>query len=143
MTPDAYLESLPAERRAVVSAVRDVIRKNLPAGYTESVSNGMLTYCVAPDRLPKAYAKVPVWYAALAAKKNYYSLHLLSVYADKNRLAWLERAFKDAGKKLDIGKACVRFKSVEELPLDAIGELIAAVPVEKWIAAFEASRRKR
>jgi hypothetical protein len=67
----------------------------------------------------------------------------LSVYADKNRLAWLEGAFKDAGKKLDIGKACVRFKSVDDLPLDVIGELIAAVPVEKWIAAFEASRRKR
>ena len=142
-TPEAYLASLPDDRRAVMSAVRDVIRRHLPPGYAEVVSSGMLTYCVPLERSANTYNKQPLWYAALAAQKNYYALHLMSVYSSQTQLARLRAAFAKAGKKLDMGKACIRFKQVEDLPLDAIGELIASVPMEQWIAVYEDSRRKR
>jgi uncharacterized protein YdhG (YjbR/CyaY superfamily) len=141
-TPDAYIDSLPTDRRAALSAVRTVIRAHLPNGYEEAIGMGMLVYGVPLAKYPKAPNNQPLWYAALAAQKSYNSLYLMSVYGDKEHERRLRDAFARAGKKLDMGKSCIRFQSADDLPLDVIGELIASVPVDKWIALFEASRRR-
>jgi len=142
-TPEAYISSQPADRRVALTAVRDVIRANLPNGYEESIGSGMLVYGVPLTRLPKMAAKLQsLCYVALAAQKKYNSLYLMSVYGSKEHERRLRDGFAKAGKKLDIGKSCIRFQSADDLPLDVIGELIASIPVEKWIAIFEASRRR-
>lgn len=137
---DEYLDALPAERRSAIAAVRAVVRKNLPKGYSEFVSWGMINYGVPLSRFPKTANGQPLCYAALAAQKNYCSLYLMSVYGDKKHEARLRDGFTAAGKKLDMGKSCVRFRSPEDLPLDVVGELIESVSVEKWIEIYEKSR---
>jgi hypothetical protein len=141
-SPEEYLENLPPDRRDAISAVRAVVRRHLPKGYSEFVSWGMLNYGIPLTRFPKTDNGQPLCYAALAAQKNYCSLYLMSVYGDKRQETRLRDAFKAAGKKPDMGKSCVRFKSPDDLPLDVVGELIASVPVEKWIAIYEKSRRR-
>jgi uncharacterized protein YdhG (YjbR/CyaY superfamily) len=139
-TVEAYLQELPEDRREVVSTVRDVILRNLPDGYTETMAWGMISYGIPLDRYPTTYNGQPLGYAALAAQKNGYSLYLLGVYADPEQEAALREAFRREGKKLDMGKSCVRFKKAADLPLDAIGQLIAATTPEQYIARYEASR---
>jgi hypothetical protein len=142
-TVKEYLAWLPEDRRKVISKVRSVIRKHLPKGYEEKVTNGIISYQVPLKTLPDTYNGQPLCYAALAAQKNHNSLHLMGAYGNAKQRADLERAFKTAGKKLDMGKSCVRFKSAEDLPLPAIGKLIAAVPPAKYVAAYEASRKRK
>lgn len=141
-TVEEYLEALPEERRAAVSAVRDVVLKNLPEGYEETMNWGMICYEIPLSRYPVTYNKQPLGYVALAAQKNYYSLYLWSCYQDSEDEAFLRGAFEAAGKKLDMGKCCVRFKRLDDLPLDVIGEVIARTPPEKVIATYEASRER-
>jgi hypothetical protein len=140
-TPEAYLDQLPADRRASMATVRDVIRANLPNGYEESIGSGMIVYGVPRTRfaLPNEQA---LWYVALAAQKNYNSLYLMSVYAHEAHQQRLRDACAKTGKKLDMGKSCIHFQDADDLPLDTIGELIASVPVDKWISIFKDSRRK-
>ena len=137
-TAAAYLASLPADRRKIVSAVRAVLKKHLPKGYVESMRWGMLSYEIPLARYPDTYNKQPLMYVALAAQKNNYALYLTSAAADKTQLAKLVAAYKAAGRKLDMGKGCLRFKSLEELPLDVIGDMVASVSVERRIAESEA-----
>ena len=140
-TPEQFLAALPPDRRAVVSAVRAVILENLPDGYVETARSGMLSYEIPLERYPKTYNKLPLSYAALAAQKNYYALHLMSVYSNPAEAKQLEASFRKAGKKLDIGKSCVRFKTLDDLPLEAIGAAIARTSVDEFIARYEASRK--
>ncbi len=141
-TVEDYLAELPAERRAVVAAVREVILKRLPPGYREGMSYGMISYEVPLERFPKTYNGKPLSYAALSAQKNHFAVYLTCVYASPEREAALRAAFAAAGKKLDMGKACVRFRTLDDLPLDAIGDAVAAVPVEAFLAHYEAVKRK-
>ena len=141
-TVEQYLAELPPERRAVVSQVRDVVLQNLPAGYAETVAWGMISYGIPLERYPDTYNKQPLCYASLAAQKNHYALYLMCVYGDDAEENKLRQAFADAGKKLDMAKSCVRFKRVEDLPLDAIGEIIAGQPPERLIEKYERSRRR-
>jgi uncharacterized protein YdhG (YjbR/CyaY superfamily) len=142
-TVKEYLAWLPEDRRKVISKVRSVIRKHLPKGYEEKVTYGVISYQVPLKTLPDTYNGQPLCYAALAAQKNHNALYLMAAYGDAKQRAELEQAFKTAGKKLDMGKACVRFKSADDLPLPAIGKLIAAVPPAKYIATYEASRKRK
>jgi hypothetical protein len=142
-TPEEYIAALPESRREPISAVRAVVRKHLPKGYDEHVSFGMLNYAVPLTRFPKTYNGQPLCYVALAAQKNYCSLYLMSVYGSKTHEATLRDAFKTAGKKLDMGKSCIHFQTEDDLPLPAIGKLIASIPSEKWIEIYESSRRKK
>ncbi len=142
VTPAAYLASLPPERRKVVSAVRTVVKKHLPKGYVETMNWGMLAYEIPLARYPDTYNKQPLMYMALAAQKNNYALYLTSVSSDKTLMARLAAAYKAAGKKLDMGKGCLRFKTLEELPLDVVADMVASTPVEKRIEIYEASREK-
>lgn len=136
------MAELPPERRETLARVREVIVRNLPAGYRESMSFGMISYGIPLERYPNTYNKQPLAYAALAAQKNYNALYLMSAYQDSDAEAQLRAAFAEAGLKLDMGKSCIRFKRAEDLPLPAIGELIAATPPEAHIAAYEAARRR-
>jgi hypothetical protein len=140
-TVDEYLAELPPERRAIVASVRDLVRRNLPEGYRETMNWGMISYEIPLERYPDTYNKQPLGYAALAAQKNSYTLYLNSVYQDGERKKWLEHEFHKAGKKLDMGKSCLRFKRLEDLPLDVIARVIGSTPPEKFIEQHEASRR--
>jgi hypothetical protein len=141
-TVPQYLASLPADRRKVVAAVRKVIRANLPAGYRETMNWGMINYEIPLSRYPKTYNGQPLCYAGLAAQKNNYALYLMSVYGDSEQAARLREQFRKAGKKLDMGKSCIRFRRLQDLPLDAIGRVIASTPVETHIERYEASRKR-
>ena len=141
-TVAGYLASLPAERRKTVEAVRKVIKKNLPKGFEEGMQYGMIGYYVPMSRLADTYNGQPLGIAALAAQKNYYAVYLMGVYGDKAVETWFRDAYKKAGKKLDMGKSCVRFKTLEDLPLDVIGKVIAKVSVDAFVAKHEASRKR-
>ena len=141
-SPAAYLASLPPDRRKVIAAVRSVINKNLPKGYVESMGYGMLTYAIPLDRYPDTYNKQPLMYLALAAQKNNYALYLAGVTHNKPLMDKLAAAYKAAGRKPDMGKGCLRFKSLDELPLDVIGKLVASTSVEQRLKNYEASREK-
>jgi len=139
---DDYLAGLPADDRKILSPVRDTIRKNLPAGYEEILQGKYISYVVPLSRLPKTYNGQALWYVALTVQKNYYALHMVAAYGDSKVLARIQNGFKKAGKKLNMGKACIRFKKLEDLPLDVIGECVASVPSEGYIRFYEASRKK-
>ena len=144
ITPvEEYLTALPADRRAVVSAVRDVVRGAMPAGYEEGVSYRSIGWVVPLARYPDTYNKQPLSYVALAAQKSHYALYLMCAYQDPAALAWLQAEFVKAGKRLDMGKSCVRFKRLEDLPLAAIGKFVARMPVNRFIALYETARGGR
>ncbi|MEX0777854.1 MAG: DUF1801 domain-containing protein [Phycisphaeraceae bacterium] len=143
-TVKQYLAELPADRRAAIAAVRKVILDSLDADYEEGMQYGMIGYYV-PHRVYRAGyhcdPKQPLPFAGLASQKNYMSLYLGCVWADADgaELKRLEEAWAKAGKKLDMGKGCIRFRRVEDLALEAIGELIRRVPAKKHIAHYEAA----
>jgi uncharacterized protein YdhG (YjbR/CyaY superfamily) len=141
-TVSEYLDALPDERRAVIAAVRKVILKYLPKGYRESLSCGMPTYEVPLEDFPNTYKGQPLCYAALAAQKNHYAIYLMCAYMNPKTLKLLQDGFAKAGKKLDMGKSCIRFRKLEDVPLDLIGKVIASVPKKKWIAIYQASRTR-
>jgi uncharacterized protein YdhG (YjbR/CyaY superfamily) len=130
---EEYLASLPADRRAEIERVREVVKQNLPAGYEEGVGFGMICYSVPLSAYRDTYNKQPLMYAALASQKNYLSLYLMGVYGDNQLDRQLRAAFAAAKKKLDMGKSCIRFKRADDLPLDAIGDVVSAVPMDRWI----------
>ena len=142
-TPAAYLASLPPEHRKVIAAVRAVIKKRLPKGYVETMNWGMLSYEIPLSRYPDTYNKQPLMYLALAAQKNNYALYMTGVSGDKVLMGRLTAAYKAAGKKLDMGKSCLRFDKLADLPLEVIGDIVAATSVESRIEAAEAAKRKK
>ena len=143
-TVAAYLKELPPERSKVVRAVRKVLLSYLPKGYEECMQYGMICYGVPLKTYPKGYLDkkdVPLPFAAIAAQKNFFAIYLMSVYGDGG-VAFRE-AYKKTGKKLDMGKSCIRFKKVEDVALEVIGEAIARVPVKKFIERYEEARKKK
>jgi hypothetical protein len=139
-TVDEYLAELPEDRRAAIAEVREVVLRNLPEGYVETMNWGMISYEIPLERYPKTYNKQPLTYAALGSQKNYCAVYLMGVYGDGEQGGWFKEAFKEAGKKLDMGKSCVRFRTADDLALDAIGKAIAATTPEQYIAIHEKSR---
>lgn len=141
-TVDAYLSGLPPERRAVVSAVRNLVNRHLPPGYVETMNWGMITWEIPLLRYPLTYNKQPLAYASLAAQKNNYALYLMGVYAESTEESGLRAAYAKAGKKLDMGKSCLRFKALDGLLQDEVAKVIAGTSVEDYIAQYETSRKK-
>jgi hypothetical protein len=137
-TVEAYLAALPPERREVVTTIRDLVNAHLPEGYCEGMAYGMIGWAVPLSRFPDTYNGQPLCYVALAAQKNAYSLYLMGVYSVGEQERRLREAAAAEGKKLDMGKSCLRFARPEQLPLAAIGALIASLPVEEFIAHHEA-----
>ncbi|MDQ2941724.1 MAG: DUF1801 domain-containing protein [Chloroflexota bacterium] len=139
-TPDEYIASLPEDRRRAVARVREVVRDNLPAGYHEGMQYGMIGWYVPLDRFPDTYNGQPLVLAALASQKNHMSLYLNTVYGSRETETWFKERFAASGKRLDMGKSCVRFRRLEDLPLDLIGETIARADVGTYLAGYEAAR---
>lgn len=135
-----YLASLPADRRAALTAVREVILKNLDADYREGMAYGMIGYCVPHEVFPAGYhcdPKLPLPFAGLASQKSHMSLHLMSVvFSDDHEGKWFRDAWRQAGKKLDMGKGCVRFRKLEDVPLDVLGEAFRRMPAKKYIGIY-------
>jgi hypothetical protein len=137
-----YLAALPENRRKVVSALRSFVKKHLPKGYKEQIGWGVITYAVPLSTLPDTYNGEPLCYTAIAAQKNYYSLYLMGVYGDPKKAKRLDDAYRERGQKLDMGKACLRFKSLDEVPLDVVGDIIASTPMDRYIEMYRESRAK-
>ncbi len=141
-TVEDYLAELPDDRRDDIAEARDVILENLPDGFVEAMSWGMISYEVPLEAYPDTYNGKPLMYAALASQKNHMAVYLTSVYATEESAADFRERYKATGKKLDMGKSCVRFKTIEQLPLDLIGETIAATSVDDLLAIHQSSHGK-
>jgi hypothetical protein len=139
-TVNQYLAELPDDRREVLQAIRAVILKNLPKGYEEGMLYGAIAYFVPHSVYPPGYhcdPRQPLPFAGLASQKNHMSLSLMCVYDDQEHEAWFRAAWDESGKKLDMGKSCVRFKRIDDVPLKVIGEAIKRVPAKKFIEHYE------
>jgi uncharacterized protein YdhG (YjbR/CyaY superfamily) len=142
-TVTQYLAALPADRRAALSAVRKTINDNLPDGYEEGMQFGMIGWYVPLSMFPAGYgenSKVPLPLVALASQKSGMVLHFLCFYGHPTLSTWFASEYKKSGKRLDMGKGCVRFKSLDDLALDVVGRTIARVPVAEHIANYQAAR---
>ena len=140
-TVDQYLAELSPGRREAIFKVRKVVLEHLPAGYEETMQFGMISYVIPLEKYPVTYNKQALGIASLASQKNYMSLYLMCVYGDKETERWFFDRYAASGKKLNMGKSCVRFKRVEDLPLDLIGETIARVTPAQFIEIYEEARR--
>jgi hypothetical protein len=141
-TVEQYLSELPEDRRAALEAVRQVILKNLDKDYEEGIQYGAIGYYVPHRVYPAGYhcdPKQPLPFANLTSQKNYMSLHLMCVYSDSPLSRWFQEAWAKTGKKLDMGKACVRFKKLDDLALDVIAEAIKRMPAKAYIKHMEAA----
>lgn len=139
-TVDAYLTALPVDRRELLQAVRQVILRHLPAGYAEGMQYGMIGYFVPHARYPAGYhcdPRQPLPFAALASQKQYCSLYLMCIYSQPEHRTWFQTAWAQTGRKLNMGKSCIRFRHLDDLPLEVIGQAIARVPVQQHIAFYE------
>jgi hypothetical protein len=135
-----YLAELPEERRRALEAVRRVILENLDKDYEEGMQYGMIGYYVPHRVYPAGYhcdPRQPLPFAGLASQKNHMALYLMCVYGDGAQAAWFRQAWAGSGKKLDMGKSCVRFKKLEDLALDVVGEAVRRVPARKYIQQIE------
>ena len=141
-TVTQYLKELPADRRKAIQAVRTVVLKNLPDGYEEGMQYGMIGYYVPHRLYPAGYhcdPSQPLPYAHLASQKNHMAIYLFGMYSDPDIVDWFVEEYKKSGKKLDMGKSCVRFKKLDDLPLEIVGKVIKKISVKKMIATYEAS----
>ena len=129
-----YLAEMPPERREAIEKVRQIILENLPGGYQEAMNWGMITYQVPLEVYPDTYNKKPLMYAALANQKNHMSVYLTGIYMDENLNMDFEEKYRATGKRYDVGKSCVRFRKLDDLPLELIGESIQAVSMADFVA---------
>ena len=144
-TPKQYVDELPQERREPVEKLRKVIRKNLPKGFEEEMSYGMIGYVVPHSIYPKGYhcdPKIPLPFISIASQKNFIALHHMGLYADAELLDWFTQAHaKQVKTKLDMGKGCIRFKKPENIPYELIGELAGKLNPKEWINMYESAFR--
>jgi uncharacterized protein YdhG (YjbR/CyaY superfamily) len=137
-TVDEYLDELPEDRKEAMTRLRKLVKKNLPKGYRETVGYGMIAYDIPLEKFPDTYNGQPLCYIGLASHKNHMALYLLSAYGNPEQETYLKDEFKKAGKKFDMGKSCLRFKKLDDLPLDAIATIVASTPPSELIAKHEA-----
>lgn len=140
---DALIAALPAERRADMETVRQLINAHLPPGYVETTAGSMIAWVVPLDVYPDTYNRQALWYAGLASGKGYMSLHAVAAYMNPPLQERLRAGFAAAGKKLDMGKGCIRFRRADDLALDVIADLISSTPLDRYVAAARAAKRPR
>ena len=141
-TVEAYLEELAPQRREEIALVRSLVRKHLPKGYEEGMNYGMISWHVPLATFPDTYNKRPLCYVSLAAQKGHNSLYLMGCYADSSQEKKLKEAYRKAGRRLDMGKSCLRFQKAAELPAEVLGSLIAEIEPARLIAMHESVRAK-
>ncbi|HEY5721221.1 MAG TPA: DUF1801 domain-containing protein [Allosphingosinicella sp.] len=141
-TPEGWLAGLPAERAEAVGRVRDLVNANLPEGWVERMAGSMIAWILPLETYPDTYNRQPLILASLVAQKNHNALYLMCAYVSEERTRRLEQRFRAAGKKIDMGKSCLRFKDYEDLAEEAVAETIRDSTVERYIADYEAGRAK-
>ena len=145
-TPDEYIASLPEDRKAAISAIRDVINKNLAPGFKECMGYGMMGWVVPHSLYSAGYhcdPKQPLSYMGIASQKNYISIYSMCLYGDNDLLQWFRDAWpQHSSKKLDMGKSCLRFKKLEDVPLELIGELAGKMTPQQWIETYEKALKR-
>jgi hypothetical protein len=143
LTVKQWLGSVPAERKEAINAVRDAVNRHLPPGYEETVDWGMLAWVVPLTTLPDTHNGHPQMIAALGAHRKLMTIYLTSVFGDPKLRKEFQSAYKQTGKKLNMGGCCVHFKQLDDLPLDVVGDMIGRVPVEQYVASYVKSRTKK
>ncbi len=145
-TPDEYISQLPEERKGPMSSLRKTIQSQLPPGFEETMSYGMIGYVVPHSTYPDGYhcsPELPLPFMNIASQKNFIALYHMGLYAKKELLDWFTGEYpKHSKRKLDMGKSCVRFKKMEDIPLDLIGELCTKMSVQDWIDLYEKNIKK-
>ena len=140
-SPEKYIEELPEEWQAAFKKLRAIIKKNLPKGFKEEMSYGMIGYVVPHSTYPAGYhcdPKLPLPFMNIASQKNFIAIYHMGIYAMPELMKWFTEAHaKASSKKLDIGKSCIRYKKPEDIPFDLIGQLASKITVDEWIAVYE------
>ncbi len=139
-TVEQYLAELPDDRRATVAAVRGTIVAHLPDEFVEGMQYGMIGYYLPLERYPDTYNGEPLGIASLANQKRHVSLYLMGIYANDDDARWFKERWEATGTRLDMGKSCVRFRTLADVPLEVVGEAIARTSAEEFIAAYEQAR---
>jgi len=142
-TVEQYIEVLPADRRAAIATLRDRLRLALPRGFQEVLQHGMISWVVPLTKYPDTYNGQPLVVLSLASQKQYISLYLLGLYGSPELRAWFEKAYAKSGKKLDMGKSCLRLRALDDLALDVVLEAAGKVGVDALIAMAEAAHGKK
>ena len=145
-SPEDYIQQLPEERKVVISKLREIIKKNLPKGFEETISYGMIGYVVPHSKYPAGYhctPKLPLPFLNIASQKNFIAVYHMGVYAKKELQDWFISEFpKYSKRKLDIGKSCIRFKNMDDISYKLLGELVSKMTVDEWINLYESSFKK-
>jgi uncharacterized protein YdhG (YjbR/CyaY superfamily) len=145
-TPEEYVEQLPEDRKQAVQKIRAVIKKNLPKGFEEGINYKMLGFYVPRSKFPEGYhcdPKLPLPFINLASQKNSVNLYHMGIYAKKELLDWFVKEYTKYCKyKLDMGKSCIRFKKMDDIPFDIIGELASKMTVNEWINTYKSAIKK-
>lgn len=145
-TPEEYLSKLPKERREDIQHLREVVLRNLPDGYEEGIQYNMISYHVPLSVYPEGYLgdkKTPLPYLSLASQKNHMALYISTIYYDKKLYKWFTEEYKKTGKRMDMGKSCVRFKKIEDLPLELIGKAVSRVEPPEFVKMYKEVRGKK
>jgi hypothetical protein len=142
-----YLENLPEERKVAMSTLFTIIQKNLSKDFNETISYGMITFCVPHSKYPAGYhcnPEQPLPFMSIASQKNFISVYHMGMYADPKILEWFTEAYAEAGiGRLDMGKSCVRFKKIDKIPFLLIGELAKKMTADQWINCYEKNYLKK
>ncbi|MGG9970972.1 DUF1801 domain-containing protein [Ferruginibacter sp. SUN002] len=146
-TVDAYIKELPPERQVAIKKLRALIKKNIPKGFKEEMGYGMMGYVVPHSIYPEGYhctPELPLPFLGVASQKNFIAVYHMGIYADKKLLDWFTKEFAKTGLgKLDMGKSCMRFKNLDKIPYELIGELVSKITVADWIKLYEEKFKKR
>jgi uncharacterized protein YdhG (YjbR/CyaY superfamily) len=147
LTPDQYTAELPDDRKAVIQKLRTIVTNNIPPGFEEVMGYGMLGYVVPHSLYPQGYhcnSKDPLPFFGMASQKNTINIYHMGIYADQKLYDWFVAEFsKHCKSKLDMGKSCIRFKKLDDIPYDLIGELVTKMTVEEWIELYETSFKRK
>lgn len=146
-TPEEYINELPDDRREVVLKLRDVINKNLPKGFEETMSYGMLGYVIPHSVYPDGYhcdPKLPLPFMNIASQKSFVAVYHMGIYADPKLLNWFTSEYpKHCKRKLDMGKSCIRLKKIDDIPYELIGELTTKMSAGEWIDIYEHNIKRK
>ena len=145
--PQDYIDQLPEERKEAMNKLRQVILRHLPPGFEETMSYGMIGYVVPHSIYPEGYhtnPRLPLPFFNIASQKNFIALYHMGIYSDKALLDWFRSEYpKYSSTKLDMGKSCIRFKKIETIPYELIGELVERMNVDDWVRLYEKSIPKK
>lgn len=145
-TPHEYISSLPQERKEAMQKLREVILKNIPKGFSEEMNYGMLGYVVPHSLYPDGYhcdPKQPLPFMCIASQKNFVAVYHMGIYGSEKLLAWFTKEYpKQSTEKLDMGKGCIRFKKIDQIPYKLIGELASKITTQQWIKIYEKNYKR-